>query len=187
MSWNLRNKQYCILNEQYTKEEYEKKLKAYSLGSHTEREKLYDAWRKVMAEKALHRFAIIERSTNVSGNQIMNSKNSHHMFDANDVEDSKYGVLAVESKDCMDCYHYGLGGSELIYESHGLTRCANAYFTHLCYDNLDIQYCDTCQNSQHLFGCVGIKKGSWMIFNKQYDEKSFKELRTRIIAHMRKA
>ena len=33
MCWNLRNKQYCILNEQYSKEEYFEKLKEYDTRS----------------------------------------------------------------------------------------------------------------------------------------------------------
>ena len=66
----------------------------------------------------------------------------------------------------MDLYHVGVHTTELCYELHGCTRLSNCQFCHLCYDNMNLQYSDTCQNSQNLFGCVSVKKGEYMIFNK---------------------
>lgn len=183
-SFNLRNKQYHIFNTPYTKEAYQAEVKKFNLGSFAERQKMYDQWRDLMRDQALHRHAVIEKSNNVSGSQIINSKNTHNTFDADDMEDTKYGTLCLGTKDSMDSYHYGIT-SELIYESHGLTRSSRALFTHLCYDDVGVEYCDMCQNSQHLFGCVGVKKGSYMIFNKQYSKEEYEELKKKIVDHMR--
>lgn len=184
LSYNLRNKQYHILNKPYSKEEYEKKIKEYNFGSDVARRKLYDQFLELLQTKAIQRFAIIERSENCSGNQITDSKNAHHMFDADKVEDTKYSVICLDAKDSMDAYHYGFE-CELIYESHALIHCYNVQFTHLSYHNSHLQYCDSCHNSENLFGCVGIKKGKFCIFNRQYEEEEYKKLCNEIIAHMK--
>jgi hypothetical protein len=184
LSWNLRNKQYHILNKPYTKEAYAEKIKEYRLGSHAAREKLYAQYRELIAAKALHRFANIERSTDVSGNMIFNSKNAHDVFDADRTEDSRYAIISPDVKSTMDSYHYGFK-CELVYESHALIHCYDVLFSHLSYDNSHLQYCDSCHNSQNLFGCVGVKQGHYAIFNKQYGEAEYAALKEKLIAHMK--
>ncbi|MBI5220982.1 MAG: hypothetical protein HY978_04095 [Candidatus Liptonbacteria bacterium] len=183
LCWNLRNKQYCIRNRQYTKEEYAEKIQEFGLDSYARRAELYQQYRGEILPQALYRFANIERSVGVSGNMIFNSKNSHHVFDADRTEDSKYAIISPDVKDTMDAYHYGFA-TELVYECHALIHCYHVLFSHLCYDNSNLEYCDGCHNSQDLFGCVGVKQGQYCIFNKKYDERSYRELRDKIIAHM---
>jgi hypothetical protein len=48
-----------------------------------------------------------------------------------------------------------------------------------------MQYCDSCHNSNELFGCVGVKKGSYMILNKQYSKEEYVELKAKLIEHMK--
>lgn len=184
MSFGLRNKQYYIRNVQYSKEEYQQTLVKLNLGSHETRRKLYDEYVKLLQEKALHRFATIEQSSGCSGNFIFNSKNTQNSFDATDAEDSRHIIVAPDVKDSMDAYHFGFK-CELIYESHALVRAYNNLFCHLSYDNSNISYCDSCHNSENLFGCVGIRKKKYCIFNKQYTEEEYKVLKEKIITHMR--
>ncbi|MEK7212405.1 MAG: hypothetical protein AAB686_01885, partial [Patescibacteria group bacterium] len=49
---------------------------------------------------------------------------------------------------------------------------------------LDAQYCKLSTGGAHHFGCVSMKKGQYIIFNKQYTEREFEQLRTRIVEHM---
>ncbi|MBI3335281.1 MAG: hypothetical protein HY001_02175 [Candidatus Portnoybacteria bacterium] len=185
LSWNLRNKQYYILNEPYTKEMYIKKIEQFRLDSFFQRKKLYANYLKLIQEKALHRFAVIEKSNDTSGNMILRSKNAHYAFDTNDAEDSKYVIVSVGIKDCMDSYHFGFK-TELVYESHALTYSYHLLFTHLSYENSYLQYCDSCHNSENLFGSVGVKHGNYCILNKPYRESEYKALKEKIVMHMRK-
>jgi hypothetical protein len=184
LSSNLRNKQYCILNVQYSKDEYLKKLKEYSLGSYASRQQLEKEFFDLMQNRALRRFAVVEQSNDATGNMIFNSKNVHHVFEANNTENTKYGVICPSVKDSMDSYHYGFE-CELIYESHALIHDYNVSFTHMSYDNSHLMYCDSCHNSQNLFGCVGIRQGTYCILNKRYEENEFKTLKEKIIDHMK--
>lgn len=185
LSANLRNRQFYFLNEQLSKEEYLRKVGECRLGSFSHRRGLYEEWLNLMGKKALRRFANIERSSNVSGNMIFNSKNAHQVFDADRTEDTKHGIVCPDVKDSMDSYHYGFA-CELIYESHALIHCYNVLFTHLSYDDSHLTYCDGCHNSENLFGCVGMKSGKYAIFNKKYGEAEYIGLKEKIIAHMKK-
>ena len=74
---------------------------------------------------------------------------------------------------------------ELVYEVHGAVRGSNVKFSHLCYDDTNLEYCDTVHNSDNMFGCVSVKKGEYMIFNKKYNKEEYKDLKTKIINHMK--
>ena len=185
LSYNLRNQNYMILNKKYSKEEYDKKIKEFYLSSYKARKGLFAKFMDLIKEKALHKFAVMENTVNSTGNMLFNSRNAKKVFDTNRAEDSKYGIIVPEVKNSMDISHVGFS-SELLYESHALVRSYNVFFTHLSYDNNDIQYCDSCHNSNNLFGCCGIKKGSYMIFNKKYSKEEYLELREKIIEHMKK-
>lgn len=186
LSYNLRNQSYYFLNEKYSREEYLKKIKEFNLASYEVRQDLYKAWREIIFEKALHRSMVIESSVDCSGGMIFYSKNAKNCFDTETSEDSKYIYLTLNGlKDSYDCYHIGVN-SELMYESHGIVRSSNILSTHLSYDNINILYCDSCHNSNELFGCVGIKKGSHMIFNKQYEKDEYFKLKEKLIDYMKK-
>ena len=185
MSSNLRNKSYVFKNEQYSREGYLEKIKEYDLGSYVTREKLRLEFLDLMLKNSIHRYAIMERNINSIGNQLYNSKNSKHCFDAEVLEDTKYIYASLQLKNSMDLYHIGWN-TELAYEIHGSRGLYNSQFCHLCYDNQELQYCDSCQNCKSLFGCISIKKGNYMILNKKYSKEEYEELKEKIIEHMKR-
>ena len=186
MSFNLRNKSYVFKNQQYTREEYFKKIQKYNMSSFSTRENLRKEFEEMMKNDAIHRYVISERNVNSTGSLIFNCKNVHEAFDTNESENGKYLFSTMENKDCMDLYHVGTHTTELCYELQGCTRTSNCQFCHLCYDNMNVMYSDTCQNSQNLFGCVSIKKGEYKIFNKKYSKADYLVLKEKIIEHMEK-
>ncbi len=185
LSYNLRNKSYVFKNKQYTREEYLKKIKEYEMSSYLTRDGLYREWTEMMKQNAIHRHVISERNVNSIGSLIFDSKNVTQSFDVNNIENGKYLNSVIEAKDVIDLYHVGVN-TELCYELHGCTRVSNCQFCHLCYDNMGVMYSDTCQNSQNLFGCVSVKKGEYMIFNKKYSKEDYLALKDKIIEHMKK-
>ena len=185
MSSNLRNKSYVFKNKQYTREEYLNKLKEYELYSFETREKLDKEFQDLLREKSIHRYVRGSRNINSSGSFIYDCKNVQGSFEVFKAENAKNIFSAIDIKDCMDAYHMGLN-TELCYEIQGCTRISNCQFCHLCYDNMNVMYSDTCQNSQNLFGCVSVKKGEYMIFNKKYSKEEYEKLKEKIIEHMKK-
>jgi hypothetical protein len=181
---NLRNKNYCIFNKQYTKEEYEKKKKEINFGSYKallEFEKRYNEFSINFPNK----YANIRKTTGSTGDHIFNSKNIKNSFDIfGETEDSKYIIHALSLKDSYDLYGAGAVAS-LLYEGidTGLQASSQLFsiFTHTC---MNTYYTYMCFNSKNLFGCIGLRGKQYCILNKQYTKEEYQKLVPKIIEHM---
>ena len=182
---NLRHKTHNIFNKQYSKEEYEKELKNYDLGSYkalTKFKKDYGDFVK----KQPRRFASILKSVNVTGDNIMTSKNSRMIFDIyGNVEDSKYAAHGMDLKNGYDGYGFG-AKAELLYEGvdFGINASRN-YFGVLNHGCIDTKYTYMCYSSKNLFGCIGVRKGEYCILNKRYKKEEYEKLLPKVIEHMK--
>ena len=183
---NLRNKNHCILNVQYTKEEYEKKKKELDFGSYKILFEFENFYNKFVFNFP-HRYAHIMKSVNSIGDNISNAKNVKNSYDIyGGAEDSKYLIHCVGIKDSYDMYGAG-GGASLMYESidAGIqaSRELFAAITHTC---LETFYTYMCFNSKNLFGCIGLRSKQYCILNKQYSKEKYFELVLKIIEQMNK-
>jgi hypothetical protein len=184
MSSNLRNKKYIYENIQLTKEEYQ--LKISKLDLYSIRVKLYEEYIKILKNKAIHKYAILEKVVDSSGNLIFNSKNTTNCFEVGEGENCKNVYVGLKLKDCRDCYHIGGKNIDICYDSHAISGSYLVLFSHMSYDNSFIEYCDSVHNSNNLFGCIGIRKGEYCILNKQYTKEEYLDLKEKIIKHMKK-
>ena len=80
MCWNLRNKQYYILNQPYSKEAYQEKLKEYNLRSFKSVERLKADFAKRVVQEAVHRADYNVNVTNSTGNYLEECKNCSDCF-----------------------------------------------------------------------------------------------------------
>jgi hypothetical protein len=181
---NLRSKRFCILNKQYNKEEFLREKEKYDFGSH----KILFNFKKNFKDfvsKFPNRYAGIIKSANCTGDNILNSKNVHYSFDIyGDIEDSKYVAHGLGAKDSYDVYGFG-GGAFLLYEGVdiGLKGSSN-YFAVLNHGSINTEYTYMCYNAKNLFGCIGVRKGEYMILNKKYSREEYEKLVPKIIKHM---
>ena len=181
---NLRNKKYHFLNKQYTKEEYLKIKESLDFGSY----KILSDFKRQYKEFILKfpcKYAGIIKSTNCSGDCILNAKNVKYSFDIyGDMEDSKYVAHGLGAKDSYDCYGFG-GGAYLLYEGvdTGL-KASNLYFSVLTHSCMNTYYTYMCYNSKNLFGCIGIRKGEYYILNKKYTKEEYESLIPKIKQQM---
>jgi len=183
---NLRNKNYCIFNEQLTKEEYTKRLESINLKNRKDVEEniiKFNDFKKKFIVPAL----VENRSTNVSGNWLDECKNVQEGYNCQKVEDGKYLFGIMGAKDVMDYTYWGKS-SELIYECSSIGYlCSSVMFSNECWDQLiRAQYCVNCHGSSDLFGCVGLRKKQYCILNKQYTKEEYEALVPKIIEHMDK-
>ena len=181
---NLRNKQYCIENVQYSAEEYAEKKKGIMPFS-TASLKEYKAKYKAMKEqRAIHPATYMVQCEDCTGDLLFTSKNCKESYDSIDVEDCRYMYDAIDTKDSLDVYH--VGWAEKMYECHAISNGYNCIVCHFTYDTKNAFYCDCTQNSHDLFGCVGMNQSSYCIFNKQYTKEEYEQLVPKIIEHMQK-
>lgn len=178
----LRNKQYYIFNEPYSKEEY-KEFISSNLGSF---EFHKDSLLKLHALKltTIHRYARVFKSVNSDGDDLSESRNTHSSFSSSETEDSKYLFFCRhKAKDCYDTSFQGFN-AELLYEiAHGFGG-SNTAFGVRNFSNQDSRYNEECHDSSNIFGCEGLRKKQYCILNKQYSKEEYEELLPKIITHM---
>lgn len=183
MSSNLRNKTYVFYNEQLTKEDYEQKMKELFPLRADKVEELRKQWTEMYERNAVHKFANMVNCHDSTGDYMLNCKACYQCLHTKNSENCAYMYHTWDMKDCMDVTNT-LG--ELCYETHGVVGMYEARFVNYSYDNQFVEYCDHTFNSEHCFGCVGIKRGKFRILNTQYSEEEYHALRARIIEHMKK-
>jgi len=182
---NLRNKSYCIFNEQYTKEDYAKKLQKLDLGSYS---KLQE-FRKKFDEFKLqfpHRYAYIIKSPGSTGDNIQNAKSAVNCFDImGEAENLKNFFLGGWGlRDALNADHAG-HKAELLYDTHAsFSNVSKIKYSLLVSASHDIAYSYNCHSSNNLFACACLRNKSYCIFNKQYTKEEYEELLPRIIQHM---
>jgi hypothetical protein len=179
---NLVNKQYCIDNIQYSKEEYEEKMREFRL-THENIEKAKKSLEAIKLH-AVHRFAHLFNCENCTGDYLRDCKNVHESFDLPKSEDAKYIWTGIGLKDCMDCCYTGRG-AEWCYECLSAFPGYHELFSSYCWESSEILYSDHCFNSEDCFGCVGLKKAKYCILNKQYTKEEYEVLVPKIIEHMK--
>ena len=182
MCVGLRNKKYCILNEQYTKEEYLLKLKAMNLQSREALQEHRKTFQKFVM-KFPRRYAQILKSVNTTGDMLMNCKNSQECYFGNGLENCKFIVLNDSAKETYDCN--ATGHPELCYEGITPDYSYHAIATIFCVRCREVAYSSNCAGAEHLMGCAGIKKGGYVILNKQYEPQEYEKLKQQIIADMK--
>jgi hypothetical protein len=180
---NLVSQSYCIWNRQYTREEYSKQLENFKINQYSNFQSLRDKFIKEIYLPAIHRYANIVLSVNCTGDNITESRNCRNCFEAfKNVENAKYEYGALDVKESYD--GNGIFDNELSYELVDCNRDANNFFGITTYDSNDVRYMFNCHNAEHCFGCVGIRKKSFCILNKQYSKEEYESLLPRIIKQM---
>ena len=88
-----------------------------------------------------------------------------------------------------DCYDIDQFGEKIRYccDCSEIGACAeNILFCASCRNQIsECVYCFESTSSQHLFGCVGLKRDKYCILNKQYSKEEYFILKEKIIAHMK--
>ncbi|MBI5152515.1 hypothetical protein HZA39_03200 [Candidatus Peregrinibacteria bacterium] len=184
---NLRQKQYCIFNKQYSREEYRKKAAEINLGDYKTLQKVKKDFEKFVITSPKKAMRGVQNE-NVSGDNIDNCKNVFYSFDCVAARDCKYCTnIEVGANDCFDVDIWG-DNLNLAYNSEcvgaGSQNIIASYYTALTASN--IYYSAFAMNGVHnLFGCVALRHKKFCILNKQYSEKEYRALFPRILSRMK--
>ncbi len=181
---NLRNKSYCMWNEQLTREEYQRRLAEMHVERYTAIVSLKEKF-KVLCKEAVHKFSNQIKSVNSTGDNLMATKNCTFCFDVrSNLEDCKYTHWTLDGKELYDCGP-GAGMGELMYEAFD-TGLGNSHtlFTSVVYSGSNVEYSFNCYGSSNIFGCIGIRNKNYCILNKQYSKEEYEALVPKIKKHM---
>jgi hypothetical protein len=183
MCWNLRNKQYHILNKPYSKEEYFKQISQFNLGSYKVIASLKKKFLEIIKTEAIHRENYNINALNSDGNFIEESRNCKQSYLIQKSENSKYIFRGFQNKDVI--YSAGSFAENSIFSvmDGKMYNTISTIFSNNCRDSFYLDHCDECENC---FGCVGLRKKKYCILNKQYSEKEYFDLFNKIKEHMKK-
>lgn len=183
MCSSLSNKEYYFENQSYSKEEYEKRVEEQMKKPPKELLQEFLDFNETIPKKYQNQI----NCQDSSGDYIQNCKNAIECYDCFDIEDSKYLSECVNVKDSMDltshdkdielCYELCTGG-----ESNKMTKFS------VCPSSApNSDYLFFCFYLSDSFGCDGFHgKQSHCILNKKYKPDEYKELRLKIIEHMKR-
>ena len=184
MCWNLRNQKYCILNQSYSKEEYEKKLAEYNLKSRTAIENLKKEFWQHLRSDATHRQHYNVQAVNSRGNFLENDKNCYECYFAQETENCRYYLRGYRNKEVIDsvgCQEAEKCALDVMDQIRPYGNLCNLYTTLCRYS----AYLDNCEETEYCFGCVGLRKKKYCILNKQYTEEEYKNLVAKIKSDMK--
>ncbi len=183
---DLQKVSYCIFNKQYTKEKYFEELRKMNLDTRSGISKAREEARSFWLTKPVKNHQGL-KNLDSTGSYITNCKNVNDSFLMVGGENIKYSqyLQIPENKDCYDVTAWG-ANMELQYET---VLCGdssyNIRFSWNCWPGCkDIEYSIFLVNCSNCFGCVGLKKKEYCIFNKQYTKEEYFLLREKIIKQM---
>jgi hypothetical protein len=181
---NLRNKEYCIFNIQYSKEEYLEKKKEFKLDTYDGLKNFTNSFEKFRKEFPIKAIASL-KSSNVSGNWFSNCQNVSNSYFCINIKDGKNLLAVFNAQDCMDYFQWG-NAAELVYESENCgINISKIFSCSQCWMGAyDLAYCDSCPGASYCFGCIGLKKGEYSILNKRYSKEEYEQIIPKIKQHM---
>jgi len=180
---NGRNISNSILNIKYTKEEFDKK-KAELFSSYENVEKAKKEYAELKS-KTMVKYASQTKCHNVTGDYLFNCYDGVRVFDSSDAKNCSYMADTDGPIDSMDCNNYYYK-SELCYNMMGVlqsSKCKNGAF--VFYSN-EVEYSENCHNLTSAIGCNAIRKGEYMILNKEYSKEEFYKIKEQIDEQMKK-
>lgn len=179
----LINKSYCIFNEQKTKKEYEKFVKENLLSNLKTIENII--FRKEELKQSLPQRSFFGfRNNDVSGNHIYNAHNIHHSFDIKSGENSKFCFTVREAIDSYDISF--TGNLSECYQCLTVLGGSRTIGSQTIVDSHDVYYSEACFNCNDIFGCYGLRKKSYCIFNKQYSKDEYIFLKDKLVEKMKR-
>ena len=182
MCANLRNKNFCIENVQYSKDEYENKILEYELGKRSKITELKNQFKNLKLN-AIHKEHHNQKTENSTGDYLIECKDCEDCYYSHTSENCKR-ILNIDSnvKDCQDCDF--MSEADHCYGSTSVAGHKNHLSVWMIYGS-DSMYCNFCDYLNDCFGCVGLKHKKYCILNKQYSREEYEKLLPKIINKMK--
>jgi len=176
----LINKDYCFLNKQLTKQEFNDILEKFKNNT---LDKNILKKIKNFNKTNIKLSNILRWSTNSNWWYIISSNNVNNSFNIIDWDNIKHSnILMNNVKDVYDSFGSWVD-IELIYETVTASMWINkVLFSSIIRDSCsNIFYSFNISNSSNLFWCVWLKNKEYCIFNKQYTKEEYNKLVPKII------
>ncbi|MFA6353959.1 MAG: hypothetical protein WCW93_03425 [Candidatus Paceibacterota bacterium] len=179
---NGRNLSNAILNVKYSKEEYDKK-----------KEEIFSSYKSIeqakkeyaeLKSKIMVKYSSQIKCHNVTGDYIYNSHDGVRIFDSSDTKNCSYVADTEDSIDSMDCNNF-YTKNELCYNMMGILQCSKSKNCAFVFYSNEVEYSENCHNLTSAIGCNAIRKGQYMILNKEYSKEEYDKTKKQIEEQMK--
>lgn len=180
---NGRNISNSILNVKYSKEEYEEKKKEI-FSSYKSIEKAKKEFID-LKNKTIVKYASQTKCHNITGDYLYNCHDGKMAFDSSNIKNCSYMADSEDPIDSMDCNNFYYK-SELCYNMMGIlqsSKSKNCAYVFYCNE---VEYSESCHNLTSAIGCNAIRKGQYMILNKEYSKEDFYKIKEQIDEQMKR-
>lgn len=180
---HLRGARYCIFNEQVTREEYLSTVSGFGVDARPLLELARNRFRELLLrEPTPHIYADQPRAN--SGNYLRNTQLCIDSFFCSDATDLVNCAAGSQSRMVLDSVLFRRLESSV--QAVGCSDGLNLLCCVSCTNGVErLAYCSHCSDSRDLFGCIGLTKAQYCIFNTQFTPDEYTALRARIEQHMR--
>lgn len=181
--FGLKNKQYCVLNKQYSREYYEKIESDSKLLTSAKIQTLCQELANLKKDLP-HIQSHIYASENCSGEAVYNCKNCKYTFDSKNSEDCKFIHFTPKTNDTYDCSFCSPYGTRFCYNVCSTVDLESSMACFYVWYGANLRYSMECHHCQDVFGSVGLKAKKYCVFNKQYSKDEYEKVVAKIIGHM---
>jgi len=170
---NKRNKKYLWLNEQLTQTEWEKRFSEVDLGSQKNTKKYLDDFYRLMAEQGIWPENFNDNVTDSTGEYLSKTVSVKNSYSCDQGAVNQYSCnFSIGTSQDNAFTGYPVFGHDQYY-CVGCSRGGGSKFSFLTIQSNNMEYCLLCYNCETCFGCIGLQRKQFCIFNKQYTEEEY--------------
>lgn len=166
---NGRNLSNAIFNIKYSKKNTKRK-KAEIFSSYESIEQAKKEFAELKS-KTIVKYASQTKCNNVTGDYMHNCYDGVRVFDTTGTKNCSYMADTEESIDSMDCNNFYYK-NELCYNMMGVLQCSKSKNCAYVFYCNEVEYSENCHNLNNAIGCNAIRKGAYMILNKNSRKKN---------------
>ena len=172
-AWNRRHGKYFWLNEQLSKDEYQKRLLQINLSSRATLKEYENKFFNLVGSTADWPENFNLNALESSGEYLVNVQCCENCFLCWNGARNLYWVMHGYNR-AEDCaFVAGTYGSSKIYESCTVADSSDCKFCFHIVQSRSMEYCMQCFNCENCFGCVGLQRKKFYIFNQAYSESEY--------------
>lgn len=178
---NLRQKEYCIFNEQYTQSEYKDRLHSFALSTNHGLEHMKNEFATFVL-RFPHRALNFQHCEDCIGDHLFHCKNVLGYVSTN-AENARW----IERSDGpMNSYDIVQSGSpQWCLEQITGDNTYAVHFSMYCNHSKYLLYCSDCLSCEHCIGCISLRNQKYCIFNTQYTPEEYERIASTVIHSMR--
>lgn len=184
LCWNLRNKRYCIRNQQYSKADYERERAKYDLSSRRTFDTLKAKFLELLETLAVFPASQLDHCEASNGDYLVQCNRCEDCFYCDQTEDCINTIRGGFIRSCLDCVGPAINAERCHNSCLPVDTVYDVGFSFGISHSSYLEYCGFCEKCVHCFLCWGLREKQFCILNKQYSESDYHRRKAEIVRHM---